>query len=517
MPAADFVAALMKPEAYGHPCGDVRLVETHISWVFLTGDYAYKVKKPVQFNFVDFSTAELRAYYCDEEVRCNQAFSPELYVGVVSITQADDGSYRIDGPGKVVEAAVKMREFPGDQQLDNLLEAGMLSIDAMRRFGLDLADQHASLPRLQGDDDEVDTRVLKPVLDNFRTLNPLAASLQHERLLSAMAEDSRSAYDELRPRFVKRLQDGFVRECHGDLHLSNLVMLHGRVRAFDCLEFNANLRWIDTSSDVAFLLMDLAVRDRTDLGYAFLDGYLTRSADYDGAALSSFFQVYRSMVRAKVAGLQLEEHENSSEPALVERLVMHLKWADERLHRKAGLLILMCGFSGSGKSYLAERLVPELPAVRVRSDVVRRARAGLESGTPSNSPVDGGLYAHSEIQAVYVDMLSQSEGLLRAGENVVVDATFLDQQSRAAFQSAAVELGTQCVVVHCQALLATLEGRVQRREREGNDPSEAGLEVLHRQLSRFDPIAADEKVFEVDTEAELDVVNLAARIRGAGA
>jgi aminoglycoside phosphotransferase family enzyme/predicted kinase len=506
----------MRPDAYAHSCGEVQLVETHISWVFLTGDYAYKVKKPVQFNFIDFSTLALRAHYCEEEVRCNRSFSPELYVGVVTINQDEEGCYRVAGPGRVVESAVRMRQFPGAQQLDNLLAADALQAPAMRRFGLDLADQHAKLPCLQGDD-EVDTRVRKPVLDNFRTLGPLWASRAHETLLKRLEADSRSAFQRLRPRFVRRLQDGFTRECHGDLHLSNLVVLDERVRAFDCLEFNANLRWIDTASDVAFLLMDCAVRGHQDLGYAFLDGYLTRSADYEGAVLAAFFQVYRSMVRAKVAALQLEEltesPDESTDQQLMERLALHLRWADERLHRKPGKLLLMCGLSGSGKSYLAERLVPQCPAVRVRSDVLRKARGGIDSHARSNSPVDGGLYSRHQTQSVYAEMLRVTEALIGAGENVLVDATFLDRGWRSEFRAAARLLGSGCVIVHCEAPQLVLEDRIRDRAREPENVSEAGLEVLQSQLTRFDAITPEEPRVVVDTQAPLEMAQLESRIR----
>jgi len=515
MNTPEFIAALMEPEAYGHPCGEVRLVETHISWVFLTGDYAYKVKKPVQFNFVDFSTMALRAHYCDEEVRCNRSFSPELYLGVVTINQDREGRYHVAGAGQVVESAVKMREFPGARQLGNLLAADGLETPAMRRFGLDLADQHARLPRKHGADDEVESRVLKPVLDNFRTLGPLRASRLHQNLLSRLETDSQSAYRRLWPRFVRRLRDGFTRECHGDLHLRNLVVLGERVRAFDCLEFNSNLRWIDTASDVAFLLMDCSVRGRHDLGYAFLDGYLTGSADYEGAALSAFFQVYRSMVRAKVVALRLEELGESDDQASAERLALHLDWADERLHRGPGMLLLMCGFSGSGKSHLAERLVPRLPMVRVRSDVLRKARAGLGPHDRSHSPLDGGLYTEAQTQAVYAEMLRVSEKLLEAGENVLVDATFLDRRSRSVFQAAAAGLGTDCVIVHCQAPQATLDDRVRSRERKGECVSEAGPEVMRQQLSQFEPIMPEELSVVVDTRGPPKIAQLERRIREA--
>jgi aminoglycoside phosphotransferase family enzyme/predicted kinase len=521
MTTPDFVAALLDPAAYGHPCGEIRLIETHISWVFLTGDFAYKVKKPVQFNFVDFSTVELRRHYCEEEVRCNRAFAAELYLGVVTINRDSRGHFQVDGSGESVESAVKMREFPGSQQLDNLLVAGGLDLEVMHRFGSDLADQHAKQPRLAGneidadelDANEVEVRVLKPVLDNFRTLQPLQATRAHHALLSRLETDSRRAYAELEDGLVQRLNDGFTRECHGDLHLSNLVLLDGRIRAFDCLEFNANLRWIDTASDVAFLLMDCSVRGRQDLGYAFLDGYLSRSADYQGAALSVFFQVYRSMVRAKVSALQLEETGASDDQVLIQRLASHLDWADQRLHREPGTLLLMCGFSGSGKSFLAERLASELPAVRVRSDVLRKVRAGLAADARSHSPVDGGLYTSNETELVYADMLRASEQLLLVGENVVVDATFLDRHLRGQFQQAAKRLGGACLVVHCRASQGTLEARVADRESEGVDASEAGLEVLHKQGSRFEAITDDELAIDVDTESPMNPADLVSRIR----
>ena len=518
MTKPEFVAALLQPQAYSHSCADIRLVETHISWVFLTGDFAYKVKKPVAFNFVDFSTAELRTHYCAEEVRCNRPFSEALYLGVVTINCDKEGHYHVDGNGPVVESAVKMREFPGAQQLDRLLAAGGLEVGAMRRFGENLADQHSRLPRLDCGDvdvDEVDTRVRKPALDNFRALAPLLAARVHEVLLSRIEKDTRTAYERLRQRFVQRLRQGFTRECHGDLHLRNLVLLNERIQAFDCLEFNANLRWIDTVSDVAFLLMDCSVSGRDDLGYAFLDGYLTRSADYEGAALSVFFSVYRSMVRAKVAALQLQELGTSDDRELVQRLQSHLEWANARLHRAPGLLLLMCGLSGSGKSYIAERLVPRLPAVRVRSDILRKARAGIASDHRSNSPVDGGLYTKGRSQAVYAEILRVSEELLREGETVLVDATFLDRRWRSAFQSAAGKLGTDCLIVYCRASQATLEDRVRTREQEGDVVSEAGIEVLRRQQSRFDPISRNEPYIELDTEAAVDVADLASRIRAA--
>ncbi len=518
MARPDFIEQLLRPKAYPHPCVTVRLVETHISWVFLTGDYAYKVKKPVHFNFVDFSTADLREHYCQEELRCNRAFSPELYVDVVKIVRTAEGGIRIGGDGDVVDHAVKMRQFPESSALDRLLAEGGLEPETLSRFGLELAGLHAALPRLEASSGELERRILGPVLDNFATLKATEAARDRADMLRALEAASTDAFHAQRSTFSRRLSEGYVRECHGDLHLRNLVMIDGRVRAFDCLEFNPDLRWIDTASDAAFLIMDCAVRDRVDLAYAFHDGYLTGSGDYLGATLSPFYQTYRSVVRAKVAALEIEDSLGSASVAGArERLDGHLEWAWARLHRPRGQIILMCGLSGSGKSYLAERLVPRLPAVRIRSDVVRKAAAGLDPLDRSRSSPDAGLYTRSRSESVYAEMQTLALLLAAAGETVIVDATFLERTTRSAFRDAAAAVGVACVVLHCRASESTMRTRVDTREREGTDVSEAGVAVLEAQLQRLEPPASVERAVTVDTEAELDLEEIAAAVRTATA
>ena len=502
-----FVDALLQPDAYAHPCGEIELIETHISWVFLTGQFAYKVKKPVSLNFVDFSTFERREYFCREELRCNRAFAPELYDDVVPINFAD-GQYRIEGPGDTVEWAVRMVQFPTDRQLDRMLEAGELPLPALHEFGGELAAQHARLP-VRTEADDVAARVLKPVLDNFRTVAPLGAARPYEGLLSTLAIDSEALFNALRDTFAGRVQGGFVRECHGDLHLSNLVLTDIGVRAFDCLEFNANLRWIDVASDVAFLLMDCCVRGREDLAHGFLDGYLNESGDYAGVVLSRYYQAYRSMVRAKVAALQIEQGQASADVA--ERLDQHLRWADKRLHRDCGHLVLMCGVSGSGKSYLAERLVTALPAIRLRSDVARKRLAGMRPAEESDSPVDGGLYTPSNTAQVYARLLEWAVQIAGGGDHVIVDATFLQRTLREEFLQRAARLGLPCTIVHCYAEPQILTQRVRAREQAGDDVSEAGVAVLERQLQRFEEFA-DEPVLRVNTGGELDLPALTQKL-----
>jgi aminoglycoside phosphotransferase family enzyme/predicted kinase len=506
------VKALLRVDAYPHPCSAIELIETHISWVFLTGQYAYKVKKPVAFNFVDFSSLERRAHFCREELRCNRAFVPELYDAVVPINLTADG-YRIEGSGRTVEWAVRMVQFPSENQLDRLLGADRLSLATMREFGSMLASQHAQLPVRRGVDDAA-SRVLKPVLDNFRTLAPLAVSAPHVDWLESLRADSETLFAALGEKFAARAPGGFVRECHGDLHLSNLVLTDLGVRAFDCLEFNPDLRWIDVASDVAFLLMDCCVRGREDLSYGFLDGYLTAAGDYSGVVLSPFYQAYRSMVRAKVAALQLAQQQAGDGAEIARRLLTHLQWTDKRLHRPRGGLVLMCGLSGSGKSYLAERLVPVMPAVRLRSDVARKRLAGLAPHADSQSPIDGGLYTRDRTEQVYARLQSWAADIACGGEHVIVDATFLQRHQRSAFVQLAARLQIGCTIVYCHADRQVLEQRLRRRAQEGNDVSEAGIGVLQRQLEQFEDFA-DEPVMRLNTAHDLQPAAIAEKLREA--
>ncbi len=527
MPLPESLSALLSSAAYPHACAPIELVETHISWVLLTGDIAYKLKKPVRFSFVDFSTLDRRAHFCREELRCNRAFAPNLYLDVVPVTRSPNGGVQIAGEGDVLEWAVKMRQFPAQRQLDRLLAVDGVSLSMLRDFGARLALQHQALPSLKFAADAdlqqaLQKRVVSPIEENFDSLRDQPLTKVQNQQLTLCAQAARADLAALHQRILTRLRNGFVRECHGDLHLSNLVGLEGGVTAFDCLEFNPNLRWIDTVSDIAFLFMDCLVRGRSDLGYAFVDGYADASGDYDGLVLLPFYAAYRSMVRAKVAALELaqigDDPESRRGPA--RRLDTHLGWTARWYQRRTSaressgrpLLVLMCGLSGSGKSYVATRLVPQLGALRLRSDVLRKAQAGLARDARSGSALDQGLYAAERVDAVYATLADLAILLLQAGETVILDATFLSAQRRQTLLEAAWSGKVPAVVLYCHASLEVLRNRVDSREATGDDASEAGLPVLEAQRRRFEEPEQPEPVMRIDTGADLDIANLAARL-----
>lgn len=500
---APLLDALREPGAYPHRCAAIRRVDTHISWVFLTGEFAYKLKKPLDLGFLDFTTLDRREFYCREELRCNRRFAPDLYLDCVPITRAADGSVHVGGSGETVEWAVKMREFDGDEQADRVLERGELEAPLLRRFAARLVDIYAAAPAPPATTERFGAaHIAAPVMDNFSELERLCSDPDERATLACIRAWTENRQAQLRNAFDARARDGHVRECHGDLHLANLVRRDEEIIAFDCIEFSEALRTIDPVCDIAFLFMDCAVRGRDDLAYAFLDAYLDASADYDGAALLRYYAVYRSLVRAKIAALRLQQSTDEDSAA---RLATHLDWAAQATRARTVAIVLMCGVSGSGKSWLAERLAPALPALRLRSDVARTTLAPPAGDSSAR-------YSQAQRDAVYARLGDYARTILAGGDSVIVDATFSDRATRARFVELARAAGAACVVVHCTAARATLEARITRREREGRDPSEATVAVLHAQLERFEPPGDDECVVAVATDEPVDIDAVAREI-----
>jgi aminoglycoside phosphotransferase family enzyme/predicted kinase len=489
---ADSIAALRRAQAYPHPVDTIELIETHLSWVLLTGEHAYKLKKPVRFDFVDFSTLARREYFCREELRCNQAFAPELYIDVQPVVESAAG-IQINGEGKTIDWAVHMIQFEQSRQADRLLESGALTRTHLQRFGASLARLHKQLPRSPPDTDH--TRAL---LDNFDTMRDLASTHPFENTLAELEAHTRSDIDDAAALLEARLAAGFVRECHGDLHLSNMVMTASGLRAFDCLEFDAGLRNIDVWCDCAFLLMDCAVRDRGDLGYAFIDGYLSSSGDYEGLLLLPMYARYRSMVRAKVAALRLGQSGDDS--MATRKLTRHIRWASEHVQRPPGRLLITCGLTGSGKSYWASRLVPELSALRLRSDVLRKTQQDLHPLADSGSDVAQGIYTDVHSRQVYDTLARLAAALLAAGETVIIDAANLLADQRQRLYKAAAAVGSDCITLYFTAPKATLLQRITARASDGGDASEANARVLDWQIDHAELPGSDEPLLSLNTQ-----------------
>ena len=506
------VAALRRPEAYPGEVEEVELAETHISWVFLAGAFAYKFKKPLDLGFLDFRAPARRLHYCREELRLNGRLAPGIYLDLAGAVRGPEG-WRVGPWSEGAEPAVRMRRFPAEARLDRRLAAGRLDEEALEPFARSLAAFQQDLPPAAVGEGLGDAAaVTKPALANFTALPreglepALAARLER---LEAWTRERSAA---LSPAFTGRLAQGFVREGHGDLHLGNLVMLDGRIVAFDGIEFDPALRWIDVQSEVAFLLMDLESRGRADLGWRFYNAWLQAGGDYDGLAVLRWYLVYRHLVRAKIDGIRLAQDLPAGEAAeLQRRQARHMELARGHAFPQAPLLVLMHGLSGSGKSHLARRLAPRLQAAWVRSDLERKRLHGLDPEAPAPAEVGAGLYAAAATERTYARLAEIARTALGAGVSLVVDATFLEAERRAQFIALALECGGRPVVLACEAPEAVLRQRVASRR---NDPSDAGVAVLEAQLARPSPAGPAEAGcrITVDTSTEPDLDALLARL-----
>lgn len=486
MPAPDFITALRASLAQ-----PVELHETHISWVLLSGDAAYKIKKPVNFGFLDFSTLEKRAFYCNEELRLNRRLAPRLYLDVVTVS-GPPSAPQLGGAGPILDYAVKMRRFDTTQQLDALLAQGRLEpthIDALARR---IAAFHRAIPAAPADSPlgEADA-VHQPALQNFVQIRARISDATDLDHLSRLEDWSEREYRRLIESFQQRKRDGFIRECHGDLHLANLAWFDGDIAPFDCIEFSENLRWVDVISEIAFLVMDFHDRHRPDLGWRLLNGYLEQSGDYAGLGVLRYYLVYRALVRAKVAALG----------GAVAGCRDYLELALTFIAPPAPFMALTHGLSGSGKTTLAGELAAAAGIIRIRSDVERKRLHGLTPEARSASPQDGGLYTRDGHVRTYQRLAQLAAAILAAGYPVIIDAAFLRREERRRFAGLAENLGLPCLIVDLQASPDLLRERVADREKAGKDASEATLAVLEKQLTSDEALDENEKCRAIQVDA----------------
>jgi uncharacterized protein len=513
------LTSLLRPEAYPHPVGAVRLVETHISWVFLTGEFAYKVKRPVRYPFVDLRSPAQRAFFCAEELRLNRRFAADLYLEVCAVT-LENGRARISGAGEVIDQAVRMRQFRLEDELGSLLGKSPLPAAELTDFGRDLAARHEQLPVAGSGQPWGRSEAVRAALwQNLIECLDAARSCDAPETVRALSDAYRARLASAAELLAGRREAGRVRECHGDLHAGNIVRYGGRLLAFDCMEFEPAFRWIDVAEEIACLYMDLLARQHPAHAQAFLGGYLFECGDYQACRLLRLYGTHRALVRAKVAALRAAEaapgHERAGACAEYRR---YAAAAQQMLAGERPLLVLMCGVAGSGKSWLAERLAPRLGAIHLRSDVERKRIAGLAERQRSGSPLREGLYSAGKSERVYERLRQCAADVLAGGLPVIVDATFQSREQRALLRTLAAECAVSLAVVFCHAPREVLEARVTARERAASDASEAGREVLEWQQARFEPVssAEDLRVIDADTTGAEVVSQVLGRLRQGG-
>ncbi len=519
------IGSLMRPEAFDHPTGTVTCIETHISWVILAGDYAYKIKKTCNLGFLDFSTLKKRRHFCSEEVRLNRRLAAPLYIGVIPLTGEPEQPV-LQGTGTIIEYAIKMIRFPQQAQLDHMLTHGKLEnrhIDAYAQMvaGFHCTAGPASEETAFGDPAHVD----RAVMQVFSQLRRQPEAARYATLINDLENWCASAFKTLAPLFEYRKRGGFIRECHGDMHLRNLVWFDEHPLAFDCLEFDPDLRWIDVLSEVAFLVMDLDYRGQHRLAHRFLNAYLERTGDYAGIPVLRFYLVYRALVRAMVDAIRAAQPGISSaeRKEAAQAFCSYLKLAQSYCRPAIPPLMITHGLSGSGKSTLSQLLLEQIGALRIRSDVERKRIFGLLGGlntanTALNTHAGARhpdsaqpLYSRTANTRTYATLKHLAEKVLEGRFPVIIDAVFLHPEERAEFRALALKMQIPFIILVFTASADTLRKRIQERK---NDVSDADLAVLEMQLGALKPLQDAELPHHIviDTEQPFDAVQLASAI-----
>jgi aminoglycoside phosphotransferase family enzyme/predicted kinase len=488
---ARLVGALCEPACYRHAVSRIEVIETHISTVLLTGEFAYKIKKPVDLGFLDFTTLERRRRCCEDEVRLNRRTAPGIYIDVVPIGGTLEHPV-VGSGGPALEYAVRMRQFASHATFDALLRRGALAPAHVDDLASSVAAFHARIAVASPETPHgAPEQVWAAAVDNFRQI---AAHGGDTAELARLRTWSEAEFAGLRGLLEERRRGGFVRECHGDLHLRNVALIDGRPVTFDCIEFSDTLRWIDVMSEAAFTVMDLLAHAEHALAFRFLNGYLEATGDYAGVTLLRFYLVYRALVRAKIAAIRAGQPDLQLEARMQSRdeLMHYLRLAVTLTERGGASLLITSGMSGSGKTTVARALAESLGAIHLRSDVERKRLHGLAATARTGAGIGAGLYGPAASAATYGRLAELARVLLPSRFPVIVDAAFLRRPERDALRDVARDVGAQFLIVACDAPPAALRNRVLARAVAGQDASDATLAVLERQIETRESLAAEE-------------------------
>ncbi|QAX81737.1 bifunctional aminoglycoside phosphotransferase/ATP-binding protein [Candidatus Pseudomonas adelgestsugas] len=502
------IAAMQNPAIYPHPVEILQVIETHISWVILTGLFAYKLKKPINLGFLDFTQLEDRGHFCREELRLNQRFTQNLYLEVLPITGAAEAP-QLNGTGPVIEYTLKMRQFPQNKLLSTLQAKGELTSAHIDKMAKQIAHFHLTAPTVpQEDPAGTPDKVITLVRQNFQQILPFLNKKDDLAKFLALQAWTENSFECLKLLLAKRKMDGFTRECHGDIHLGNTTLIAEQVVIFDCIEFNELLRLTDINADISFLAMDLENHGLKSLANRFISQYLELTSDYQGLEVLNFYKTYRALVRGKVALLSMPDTASPIQRVATMRQYRHYaNLAESYISIPSRFLAITHGVSAAGKSHLAMRLVESLGAICLRSDVERKR---IFSEQKTENKQGSYIYTADASAATYTRLNEIANIVLHAGYPVVLDATFLKSKQRIAAAKVAEAIGAPFLILDCYASLAVITSRLTQRQTDKNDPSEATLTVIQEQQANRDPLTPAElllsKRVETNDNGTLDAL-----------
>lgn len=494
--------SLRNPSAYPVQTRTVELIQTHISWLFLTETHVFKLKKPVNFGFLDFSTHDLRRFYCHEELRLNRRLCPDIYERVIALREADDGATFV-GNGAEIDSAVMMKRLPADRMLDRLVDSDMVSAGDIELVAREISRFHASAPT-------------SPAISAFGSLQQIRFNWQENfaqtvpflnSTLPPSVRENIRRYVELfidtqGPLFEKRIENGLIRDCDGDIHLGNICLNDSKAYIFDCIEFNERFRYSDTAADIAFLLMDLDYHHRPDLADAALAAYVAASGDRDLAELVVFYKVYRAFVRGKVESLRLLDagivEDERAEAEKRARRYFRLAQGYALRYRLPPTLFITCGTMGCGKSTLSTLLAFELGIATFNSDAVRKQLAGITPETTAEVSFAAGIYADEMSRRTYRRLEQLADSELASGHSVIIDAACGSAAARAGFARIADSRRTRFVILHVQCTHDIQLQRLRDRSARRDSVSDGRVELLDEQ----------ERIFSIPDDGEGTVISV---------
>lgn len=507
------IKSLLKPDAYPEPTESVRLVQTHVSYIFITDNFAYKIKKAVDLGFLNFTSIDRRRFYCNEEVRLNRRLCPDIYLDVVELRESPSG-LTFCGEGKVVDYAVLMKRLPEERMLDRMLSEGKVTEKDIRSIAGAVAGFHLKAER-GGAIDEYGTvaAVLRNWEENFHQVGNCPGASIPERDLSMIRTFVETFISENESVFAERLKSGFIRDCDGDIHIENICMTEPPC-IFDCIEFNDRFRYSDTAADIAFFLMDLDFHGKSVLSGPFLDEYCNMTGDRGLFQVLDFYMVYRAFVRGKVESLK----QNSPAIPVSEKINAGKK--AERYFRLARgyilrkrmprTLIITCGLMGSGKSTIASALSFELGLETVSSDAVRKEITNTPPDQRSNDNYGNGIYTPVIDESVYNELLSRSDMAIKEGRSIIVDATFRRWRDRVRFAKMAGDNGASFYIAHTVCADSIARERLNTRDLKPDGLSDGRWELFQPQKDDFEPPGKGEgRVIPLDTSLPMgDNINI---------
>ena len=507
----DLITQMQQSDFYPHTVQEnIQLIQTHASYVFLTGKYAYKIKKNVNYGFLDYSSLDKRKYFLETELRLNKKIAPELYLEVVPISDCDH-QLILNNSENVLEYTLKMRQFPQENLFSNLLEAGKLTCDRMMELGKIVAQFHNNTET----NNYISSfgtvaKISNAFTENYQQSQKYIGTVQTEEQFAATKAYTDSFFTQRKDLFQARVKQNKIKECHGDLHLKNICLWQDKIQLFDRIEFNESFRFVDTMYDVAFTVMDLKARSQPKLANAFLNSYLEYTGDWMGLLVLPLYLTRQAYVRAKVNSFLLDDSQmgEKDQQEAKQEARDYYRQAYQYTQSKPGSLILMSGLSGSGKSTVARTIARNTSAIQIRSDVVRKHLGGI----PLDQPGTDRIYTAEMTQKTYKRLLDLGIMLAKEGYTVILDAKYdrinLRQPVIAQAQAHKIPLK----IFYCTAPISVLCDRLKKRQ---NDVSDATADLITTQQENAEAFTTAEQayVIEVDTSRSnwqkrfIDLVN----------